>query len=201
MRASLSNAHGNASGIPGVDASSPNTGRRLLDMTTLEERTFPMPTSSSVVSLARTFQPPENKSDSLDLEVDFGSSICESSNESDPAPSLSRMSLDSSQGVWTQLSKGSTAWVIRWRQRGFELPISAPPTIGRESFCWPTPMKCRAGQNVTPRELERLLDPEDNYAASYLHLQVGGRVNPEWVEVLMGAPIGWTDIDGLPDEG
>ena len=26
-------------------------------------------------------------------------------------------------------------------------------------------------------------------------LQVGGQLNPQWVEWLMGFPIGWTDLD------
>jgi hypothetical protein len=27
----------------------------------------------------------------------------------------------------------------------------------------------------------------------------GGQLNPDWVETLMGLPIGWTSLDGLPD--
>ncbi|MNJ00557.1 hypothetical protein D3C73_1599170 [compost metagenome] len=29
---------------------------------------------------------------------------------------------------------------------------------------------------------------------------VGGQLNPNWVECLMGFPIGWTDIHGLQDK-
>jgi hypothetical protein len=27
-----------------------------------------------------------------------------------------------------------------------------------------------------------------------------GQLNPDWVESLMGFPVGWTDIAGLPEE-
>jgi hypothetical protein len=30
--------------------------------------------------------------------------------------------------------------------------------------------------------------------------QIQGSLNPEWVEMLMGLPVGWTDINGQPSQ-
>jgi hypothetical protein len=39
----------------------------------------------------------------------------------------------------------------------------------------------------------------DSLVGQLIQQQVQGRLNPEFVEVLMGFPVGWTDIDGPPD--
>lgn len=39
---------------------------------------------------------------------------------------------------------------------------------------------------------------EEENRQTDLHVQVGGQLSPEWVEWLMGWPIGWTDIEPLP---
>ncbi len=56
---------------------------------------------------------------------------------------------------------------------------------------WPTPTardrvrspEFREGRTLSPREL------------------TGGLLNPEWVEWLMGYPIGWTELDALETPG
>jgi hypothetical protein len=50
---------------------------------------------------------------------------------------------------------------------------------------WPTPTTQDASNNAVPSQFERNSLP--------LNAAVGGRLNPQWVEWLMGYPIGWTD--------
>jgi hypothetical protein len=50
---------------------------------------------------------------------------------------------------------------------------------------WPTPTAQDAKNNGAPSQMERNTKP--------LNAQVGGALNPTWVEWLMGWPLGWTD--------
>ena len=65
---------------------------------------------------------------------------------------------------------------------------------------WPTPV-CQDSRHATTRHL----DPKNNYWKSNLgevvmsleQPNIGGRLNPTWVEWLMGWPLGWTDLKPL----
>jgi len=50
---------------------------------------------------------------------------------------------------------------------------------------WPTPTAQDAKNNGAPSQMERNTKP--------LNAEVGGALNPTWVEWLMGWPLGWTD--------
>lgn len=50
---------------------------------------------------------------------------------------------------------------------------------------WPTPTAQDAKNNGAPAQIERNTKP--------LNAEVGGALNPTWVEWLMGWPLGWTD--------
>jgi len=54
---------------------------------------------------------------------------------------------------------------------------------------WPTPTTQDAKNNGAPSQMERNTKP--------LNAEVGGQLNPDWVEWLMGWPIGWTDLKPL----
>jgi hypothetical protein len=54
---------------------------------------------------------------------------------------------------------------------------------------WPTPTAQDAKNNGAPSQMERNTKP--------LNAEVGGPLNPTWVEWLMGWPIGWTDLEPL----
>jgi hypothetical protein len=52
---------------------------------------------------------------------------------------------------------------------------------------WPTPTAQDSKNNGAPSQMERNTKP--------LNAEVGGALNPTWVEWLMGWPLGWTDCD------
>ena len=99
----------------------------------------------------------------------------------------------------------------------YQLPPSAPLTGGTGSGSWPTPRANDAEKRgdidpTNPRNglLGRVVHQFPTPRAQSAHgsgpsrvgnkadLQtiVGGSLNPEWVEWLMGFPIGWTKVDG-----
>jgi hypothetical protein len=51
---------------------------------------------------------------------------------------------------------------------------------------WPTPTTQDAKNNGGPSQHNRNTKP--------LNAEVGGSLNPQWVEWLMGYPEGWTDL-------
>jgi len=77
---------------------------------------------------------------------------------------------------------------------------------------WPTPGVPNGGQGL-PREPVMRGNSIYNQAGKKVQLglhdavkmqniqtAVGGQLNPDWVEWLMGVPIGWTSLDPLPQE-
>ena len=57
---------------------------------------------------------------------------------------------------------------------------------------WPTPTVQDAANNGAPSQHRRNNKP--------LNAEAGGALSPDWVEWLMGWPIGWTSLDPLPAE-
>jgi len=61
--------------------------------------------------------------------------------------------------------------------------------LGRLVQMWPTPTAHNSKEMNSPSEANR--------NTPTLAAQVGGKLNPQWVEWLMGWPIGWTDLKPL----
>jgi len=68
-------------------------------------------------------------------------------------------------------------------------PITKETGSGLLPTKWPTPTAHNAKETNAPSESKR--------NTPTLAAQVGGKLNPQWVEWLMGWPIGWTDLEPL----
>jgi len=75
-----------------------------------------------------------------------------------------------------------------WMKRYNEGKVSTPPLTLAVKM-WPTPTVQDAKNNGAPSQMERNTKP--------LNAEVGGSLNPTWVEWLMGWPLGWTDLKPL----
>jgi hypothetical protein len=75
------------------------------------------------------------------------------------------------------------------RLDGPQDPVSNS-TSGKNQGLWPTPRSAMTG-DATP---ERLNDKERNMEKVVAQTGQTGKLNPNWVEQLMGLPIGWTDL-------
>jgi hypothetical protein len=86
-------------------------------------------------------------------------------------------------GMQKQLSQGKTH-----RASGHLIQIRLQDQVNNPKL-WPTPVQRMYKDKGYPSEYERNEIP--------LAAQVGGPLNPDWVEWLMGWPIGWTDLKPL----
>jgi len=84
----------------------------------------------------------------------------------------------------------------RWPKQGimqdglcWEQTMSERPIEGKGSGYWPTPMAHNAKEGAYPAEYRR--------NSPTLAARVGGKLNPTWVEWLMGWPLGWTSLEPL----
>jgi hypothetical protein len=80
------------------------------------------------------------------------------------------------------------------RDRHNQRDGSTRPSLLGQARMWPTPTVNDA-RNSTLLESQR---NRDGLAGSLMRgQQAGGQLNPEWVEWLMGWPLGWTDLEPL----
>jgi hypothetical protein len=91
-----------------------------------------------------------------------------------------------------------------YQRPAWELRICA-----NESLLWPTPTavvrpKAKLGRWPTPVASDAWTDglkssqqKEGSRHSMNLPSAIGGKLNPMWVEWLMGFPTGWTDLEGL----
>jgi len=143
-------------------------------------------------SLARTYQSPEAEPGSMENSQGFGEKWHES---------LAKYCLVSStwkthQCLWEEDLPWSLVILPKWgmtlngqlfQQKTAERPISE---IG--SGLWPTPVR-RDYRHPGRSRMERT----GSKSGECLPQVVGGPLNPEWVEWLMGWPSGWTELKPL----
>lgn len=114
-----------------------------------------------------------------------------------------RTSPDTSESVCGMFSRIWRGWVIGVRGACTQRRKWAHRTDGNESssLLWPTPTVQDAHNNGSPSQHDRKVLPlnaavgrpdlaEDSSQTSH-----PGQLNPEWVEMLMGFPAGWTDCE------
>ena len=181
--------------------SSQNTGPAFTENATsdnAESTTFSESMSSAEASLAKIFHTPD--AGQALLESDQGCSLRPFAwfDNSDPEQLCWRTWQRSILGGWMSYSE-------RWPESGmvvngiaYPLPPLVPRISVNESSLWPT-----------PRSADALRGPD--YGATENHQGGGnllgavksqrenssGSLNPQWVEWLMGFPVGWTDLEGL----
>jgi hypothetical protein len=75
------------------------------------------------------------------------------------------------------------------RKRG-KINSRGEPKLSAQVKMWPTPTVQDSANNGGPAQMARNTKP--------LNAEVGGSLNPPWVEWLMGWPINWTSMEPLP---
>ena len=104
------------------------------------------------------------------------------------------------------LASVSTRWPHNWRMTAspsgrllYQLALSMPRTAAKDSGLWPTPKASDAIMGMTANCSDRA--PEKS---THLQAQVAisidwkpgdGKMNPLWLEWLMGFPLGWTELE------
>ena len=91
----------------------------------------------------------------------------------------------------------------------FPLPELEPRTVAKDAGFWPTPTVCgnynrkgasaQSGDGLVTAVKRRLSTPtaSDARRCDLRNSEVGGKLNPTWVEWLMGWPLGWTALEPL----
>jgi hypothetical protein len=179
-------------------------------------------TSSAAASPAKTSASPEGAKGSTGHARVFGASTPDSFATYDPATSSWRTSQLSLLEEWSVFSATWPRAGMTRSGTASRLRPLAPLTGATGSGSWPTPTAATGGDGQRPDGYRRLLGPEvqrreaekwrtpqardgdqrgpsdpqkrvqQGHSVS-LHDQIGGSLNPTWVEWLMGFPIGWTD--------
>lgn len=85
-------------------------------------------------------------------------------------------------------------FILATRGASPRFELSDPPRRTRSADLWSTPSASddrSRGNSLSPAIARRIAHGGRQINLS---MQVPGRINPEWVEVLMGFPVGWTDL-------
>jgi len=120
-------------------------------------------------------------------------------NENDQGPA-NRKAIAQAGSSWKGQGRGATLHTMAkmwptptsrdWKDGSAQACANVPANnlLGREIH-WRTP-QARDGMERGPSDPQRRM--EQGHSVS-LHDQIGGALNPTWVEWLMGLPPGWTD--------
>ena len=156
--------------------------------------------SCAVGSRAKTYPQSESEKGSKASEADYGKSW--------PA-SLAKWNRDTSSWKTHQCSLfgGLETFSATWPKWGmmrdgecWQLMTQEPATSGSESGYWPTPRACNPGSRPNGKGGKVLAEEVAIAEGMKKRGEAGsaaGLISPEWVELLMGWPIGWTDLQPL----
>jgi hypothetical protein len=109
-------------------------------------------------------------------------------------PTLVQTTKDEESGLWRtpDTGAGGTSGLLKegktHRKNGQPIQIRLVDQVNNPRL-WPTPVQRMYKDSGSPSEYARNEIP--------LAAQVGGQLNPPWVEWLMGWPLGWTDLKPL----
>lgn len=155
-------------------------------------------TSFQQGSPARTFPLPEQGQDWMGNEAGFGPKLYGLVASFDPATSGWKTAQCSLLEDSAEFLETFPEWGMTRNGELYLLPTPVRITFDSESGYLPTPVasmhKGSSIKSLTRKNgRSRLRDRLDHY----VYATEGGRLNPEFVEVLMGLPIGWTDLKPL----
>jgi hypothetical protein len=110
----------------------------------------------------------------------------------DPAMSSWKTARYSPRGGLTEFSGTWPRWGMMRAGECWALTTSEPPTEGSGYGLWPTPTASDAVKLCRPKTpSQRAMLRRDP------RLEAGEKLNPEWVEWLMGWPLGWTGVPNI----
>lgn len=152
-------------------------------------------TSSPAVSPAKTLATPEKAQDLPALGRGCGTNSTASSKKLSRAGRSSKTSQPFALEDWTKCCGASLRSGMTRNGTVFPRPPLAPLTDATASGLWPTP-RASEWKGVGPigsRSHEYRLQ-KGYLDATVQHVEKRtGKLNPQWVEWLMGFPLGWTD--------
>lgn len=155
-------------------------------------------------SLVRTSAPQAREPESKESEVECGNTWHELSVRFDPASS----SWKTHQCLWEEVLPWSSVTLPKWGLMCdgvlWERTTAALHTEETESGLWATPSardwKDTPGMARTAINADGTLRNREDQLARQVYAAenaTGGRVNPDWIEWLMGWPISWTESAAL----
>jgi len=196
-----------------ADESSNGIGPMFLDMETCETLPpCPTSTSSQAASLARTSPLQARESESREAEADCGVSLTASFAWYDRESCLWRTYQHCLGGGLAEFSETWPRAGMTRSGTAYPLPPLVPHISATGFGYLPTPdasvgaFETTGMMDITSsyrKEMEGGLRPSGAKIGSSLRwcpefirerLRTGGEVNPEWIEVLMGFPLEWTDL-------
>ena len=177
-------------------------------------------------SPVRTYRPPEKAQDSQAAEADCGPSLPESLARYNPATYSWRTRQYSLLGGLELFSETWPRWATMRGGELFPRSTLGLRTCGSGSGLWQTPVADDAVERVNGKinsrgepklsaQVKMFRTPNATDADKWSNqsqaermekgqqvrlghqLEVGGSLNPTWVEWLMGWPLGWTDLSVL----
>jgi hypothetical protein len=141
----------------------------------------------------RTYPAQEKGPELTESEAVCGDTWQESSVKFDP----NTCSWKTHQCLWDEDLPESSVTLPKWgmMQNGvlWERTTLPPLTSGTESGSWPTP-RCFMHKDALKDRGKSNLGEVVNEMEG---MKITGQLNPDWVEWLMGWPIGWTDLNAL----
>lgn len=154
------------------------------------------------------------------MTVTSGRKCLELYRRSGPLGSLAKMLLGSYPWRSTRCYLTWKASATPAKRLLFRLVLSTPRIDGTGAQWWPTPTAGRPDQGMSPSQEKRHTPnlaqaaqiaeglwptptaqmgkgpghPKSKQGSPNLQTEIGGQLNPDWVEWLMGFPVGWTSL-------
>ena len=151
-------------------------------------------------SRAKTFHPLESEKELTAREVDYGKTWQGSLAKYDQDSHSWKTAQCSLFGGLETYSETWPRWGLMLNGECWAVMMLEATTNENESGLWPTPRACNPGSRPNGKG-GRVLAEEVAIAEGMKKRgepgSAAGLISPEWVELLMGWPLGWTDLQPL----